>query len=198
MAKSLCLLSAAGLAASIASGQAVTVDGSLDAAYGSPIWVNTNPTQFGDATNPGPSGCDPFAIGDPGAVETGFELAIPFSEHGLTGSETIRLQVMITNANMETISNQALPGYGTAFTPSITSETDFSNDIAFPGDQFVTIDLSSLTNTTPALDGSINSDGYTQLAVQNVGTNFGDNDNADIQASSGSELNGLYIAKDTD
>ena len=90
-----------------------TIDGKLGAGeaslYGSPLWVQTNPTQFGDA-GPGAT-CDPNATGgNPAAVTKGTEVAIPWATLGVAPGSTVRLMAFINGSGHDYASNQFLGG----------------------------------------------------------------------------------------
>jgi len=63
------ILSLAAIASMAASANAITIDGTLDAAYGSPLAVQTNETQFGDAS-------DPTGLGGGGELNAGYAVAV--------------------------------------------------------------------------------------------------------------------------
>ena len=72
------MVSAIGLSmlAGLAAAQP-TVDGQKDMLYGTALWVNTTPTQFGDNT---PANVPPS--GNASSATTGIELVIPLSAIG--------------------------------------------------------------------------------------------------------------------
>src|SRR5262245_65937630 len=104
------LVSAAAVAA--LAGQALgqpVIDGIRDDAfYGTtPIWVQTQPTGFGDNSV---VQCDPNNIGNPGAVTTGVEFAIPLTAIGSPAAANIRFCAFINGGGHTFLSNQVSRG----------------------------------------------------------------------------------------
>ncbi|MBC7834928.1 MAG: hypothetical protein H7Y88_07485 [Phycisphaerales bacterium] len=208
------LLAVAGLAASAgfaapSSAQPV-VDGTRDAQYGSPQYVNTtNPTQFGDnAPEGGP--CNPVGGGvviginnsnvggvtggaaDPGAagaVSTGVEIKIPL---GTIGNPTgnLRITVFINGGGHDFLSNQVSGGLAGAANLGEPRNVDFST---IAGDQFITLSTLSSVTGASVMDGDLGSDPYgPPLFIQDTPTGFGDANLGTIDFANGSEMDGMY------
>ena len=174
----------------IARGQ-VAVDGywsDSERALGSlPIFVQTNPTGFGD--NRLVTGCDPFETSSPEAVATGFEVAIPLALLGNPGANTVKVVAFINGRNHDVVSNQVLPGVGGATSLDLGDprQVDFGQ---YPGNQFVVIPAS--VGTSPSIDGQLDAGYGSPLAVQTTRTSFGDSQLFDVALANGSELDAVY------
>ncbi|MCB1282588.1 MAG: hypothetical protein KDB18_13785, partial [Salinibacterium sp.] len=168
----------------------ITVDGVKDAAYGAALWTQVNPTLRD--TGPGDTGCDPSALGgDPAAVTTGLEWSIPLASIG-SPTGNIKLFAMITGGGYDFLSNQTLPAL-----PQASGNLGQTNNVNLQqvGElQSVMFDVSNTAAGAPIIDGQLDMGLYTQLAVQNVRTGFGDNSDATPGNAGGSELDGLYAA----
>ena len=180
---------AAGLAAALAVMPAIAqpvVDGQKDAVYGSPLALQTTGTGFGDSGN---TGCDAFDIGDPGAVVTGIEIAIPMFELG-TPAGAIKIFAAINGGGHDFMSNQVLGGLELG-TPNLGEprNIDFG---AFPGLQHV--EFTPTSGAAPTIDGQLDAS-YVQLALQTNQTAFGDNSDDTVEFGNGSELDGLYAVE---
>ncbi len=176
---------AAGLAAMPALAQPV-VDGQKDAIYGSAIALQTNGTQFGDASA---GNCDPNDIGNPGSVVTGIEFTIPLVELG-DPQGPIKMFVAINGGGHDFMSNQILSGVPIT-TPNL-GEPRTIDFTTYAGDQFV--DFTPASGAAPIIDGILDSS-YVQLALQTDQTGFGDNNDPTFNAANGSELDGLYAVQ---
>lgn len=201
------VISAAALFACCGSAFA-QVDGKITnageaALYGAPKWVQNVTTGFGDS---GPSNpCDSNGTGgDPAAVTTGLEFKFPLASLGLTGTSTVKILAFVNGQGHDYASNQFLPGLpansgnlGGDGTGAFTGNVGGINLANFAGDQFATIDLSTLTAATPAIDGTKDAAYGTAVALQTNRTRFG-NSNTGTQAASGSELDGMYVAVDAE
>jgi hypothetical protein len=162
------------------------VDGVLDESgiYGERRWSQNQPTTFGNnaAASVG---------GDPAAVTTGIEVAIPLSKLG-SPTFPIKVTAAIVNGGHYNMSNQVVGGLA-GNTPALgpTKFTDFST---IAGNQFATVNPTG--SLTPVLDGTRDA-GYQLVFVQN---NFSSrNDNVvDLPGnrSGGSEIDALWVAKD--
>ena len=106
----------------------------------------------------GVNGTPNVALGNPGAVTTGFEFVIPLAEiaPGYSAATPLRLMAFISNNDYNFLSNQVLGGIGggspTANVVNIGAPAfqAFGDDLgAFPGTQFVTLQRGDET----ALDG---------------------------------------------
>ncbi len=168
----------------------IAVDGVKDAAYGSALWTQSNPTLRD--TGPGDTGCNPADLGgDPAAVITGLEWSIPLATIG-SPTGNISLLVMLTSGDYGFLSNQVLPTL-----PQTSGNLGQTNNINFQqiaGTQSATFDTSVTAAAEPVIDGTLDAGLYTLLAVQNVRTGFGDNTDATQGLANGSELNALYAA----
>ncbi len=196
------LVAVAGLGVCLAAGGASaqpTVDGRLDPQYGVAQWVNTTPTQFGDAAPPQPcvpigtgisialnntnragvTGSFPVAVltpaqaADAAAVTTGIEIKIPLADIG-NPAGTIRIAGFVTNGNYGTLSSQVIGGINGSATfggyPG-TGTVNFASDAL---NQFVTVPA-AVTPGAPTLDGQLDASFYgTAAFVQDTTTNFGD------------------------
>ena len=168
----------------------ISVDGVKDAAYGAPLWVQTNPTLRD--TGPGDTNCDPSDLGgDPAAVTTGMEWSIPLSSIGSPTGQ-IKLVAILTSGGYDFLSNQTLPSL-----PQNSTNLGQTNNVNFQqiaGNQSASFDVSNVAGAEPIIDGVLDAGLYTPLAFQNARTSFGDNTDASGQIATGSELNGLYAA----
>jgi hypothetical protein len=186
------ILAASLLAA--AAGQAhaqVTVDGMVGPgeAY-QQLFVQNQPTSFGDNH---PSNIPPS--GDPGAVNTGVELAIPLADiGGVTGAGDILLTGFVNSGDRTFLSNQVIGGLPNIGNLGGGSGVDFS---AIDGQQYITINATSIV-TPPEIDGFLDTaygdeqDGW----LQNNFTGFGDAQHGMVVGGGGSEIDAVYAATD--
>jgi hypothetical protein len=143
---------------------------------------------------------------DPGTVLTGLEGRINLDFLGWDGVEPIRIGGFLAGGNF--LSNQVIGGadptqqilnIGNSF------PIDFSDDMTYPGEQFVTVNAiggAALSNAD--IDGIADEPGYQQaVSVQTAAgapgpwaqdnfTEFGDNSDATREGGNGSEINALY------
>jgi hypothetical protein len=182
-----------------------TLDGIYDpgtesAFYGDQIWVQNNPTAFGDNSAGLFTGGN---FGDPEVVDTGIELCIPLASLGLSGSETIRLAGWVNSGDRTFKSNQII-GDLPLDTGNLGGPQDFN---AAPFDtttQHISIDLSSVASGAPTvdgmLDGGVAGSNYTNVFIQGNYTGFGNETDGTVDGlgpnGGGSEIDGIYIAKD--
>ncbi len=169
----------------------IAVDGVKDAAYGSALWTQANPTLRD--TGPGDVGCNPADLGgDPATVITGLEWSIPLASIG-SPTGNVQMVAMITSGDYGFLSNQVLPTL-----PQTSGNLGQTNNINFQqiaGTQSATFDTSVAAASAPVIDGMLDMGLYTSLGIQNVRTAFGDNADASSGNSvDGSELDGLYAA----
>jgi hypothetical protein len=190
--RSPCVLSAAALAA--LAGHALaqpTIDGSRDNAfYGTtPLWVQTQPTSFGDNLPSTP--CDNNQIGNPGAVTTGIEIAIPLSAIGNPATGDIRIAGFVISQGHDYVSNQTIGGVPVSQTASF-GEPRSLNFGSVTGNQFVS--GITVSGTAPAIDGTKDAAYGAPLFTQTVRTSFGDNNTNPpaVDVSNGSEIDALY------
>lgn len=180
-------LSAAVLAAiaGTAAAQPVVVDGVRDALYGDVRWVQANPTGFGDNVP---------VLPDTESVSTGIEVRVPRSLFG--AASTIKLTAFVNGGGSGFLSNQVLGSLiGQLGNLGPPSGVNF-NSLA--GQQFVTIDLDSLPDFTPTLDGQRDSGyGSAALALQQNFTQFGNATHGNVDFGSGSEIDNLFAAYDS-
>jgi hypothetical protein len=165
------------------------VDGTLvgdESFYGNILWVQNVPTGFGD--NMGGDPCDPEDVGDPGAVKTGVEIAIPLSAIGNPGGQ-IRICAFINGGGHDYMSNQVLgglaPDTGNLAEPR---NVDFGN---YTGTQHVAFTPQVVANA-PVVDGTVDGVYGSALALQTNRTGFGDSSNGSVDFANGSELDGFY------
>lgn len=170
-----------------------TIDGVFDEGieagfYGPIRWVNSVPTQFGDNSaglfNGG-------SFGDPENVTTGIEIQIPKSALG--GATSFRLAGWVTSGDRTFMSNQVI-GSLPIDTPNIGNTPDFSDEMAFPGDQF--IDVGTIPTATIAVDGSADAGYGAAVFTQGNYTGFGDNADATDIGGGGSEIDRVFVAQD--
>ncbi|MFG0326711.1 MAG: GC-type dockerin domain-anchored protein [Phycisphaerales bacterium JB037] len=166
------------------------IDGVIDAdCYPALLWVNTNPTDFGDND---PANVPP--AGDASTATTGIELVIPLSAlGGATANGDIRLGGYVTSADGTFLSNQViggLPNLSNLGNPAI----DFG---AIAGNQFITI-TAATGGTAPTLDGTRDSvyGGPQAGWLQNNFTQFGDAGHGNIDGGGGSEINAVFAWTD--
>ena len=182
-----------------------TLDGVFDPAtegsfYSDTIWVQNNPTAFGDNTAGLFSGGE---FGNPEVVDTGIEIAIPLASLGLSGNETIRLAGWVNSGDRTFKSNQIVGDL-----PLDTNNLGGPQDLtAAPFDtttQHIEIDLSGVASGSASVDGSLDGgvggSDYTNVFIQGNFTGFGDETDGTVDGSGpnggGSEIDGVYIAKD--
>ena len=182
-----------------------TLDGVYDAGtegtfYGDTIWVQNNPTSFGDNVAGLFTGGE---FGDPEVVDTGVEICIPLASLGLSGSETIRLAGWVNSGDRTFKSNQII-GQLPLDTGNLGGAQDF-NDAPFDTTtQHISIDLSLVASGTPAVDGSLDGgvagSSYTNAFIQGNFTGFGNETDGTVDGEGpnggGSEIDGIYVAKD--
>ncbi len=182
---------AAALVAACA-GQALaqpTVDGTKDAVYGEPLWVNAITTGFGDGNYTEPCVPDVDLGGDPAAVTTGMEFSIPLSALGTTAGQPIGMVAFINNSGYNYLSNQMLPGL-----PFLTENLQAPAGVnlgSYAGDQHIFF-TPAVVGAAPVMDGTVDAAYGAPLALQTCRTGFGDSNNANPALSNGSELDGLY------
>jgi hypothetical protein len=162
------------------------VDGSLVGDnYGSVLWVQNQPTTFGD--NIAGAGSAP---GNPGDVATGFEMTFPLSAIGYTGGP-IKLGGFIVSGSGDFLSNQV-------FGDNAVNQGNFGNPRGLnfgtvAGDQFLTLNPLVVAGV-PTLDGTAEASfwGGNRVWVNTVPTGFGDASTTNVGTSNGSELANLY------
>jgi hypothetical protein len=202
MKKNMLGLSAAALVA--LAGQAlaqVAVDGKVGSgeAY-SQLWVQNQPTQFGD--NVATFG----SAGDPENVRTGLEIAIPASSLGVTG--TFRLTAFFTTGNNPTVlSNQLIGAANLASNAAPIGAARPLNFASIPGNQYLTLSSIPTAATAPVLDGTLDD---STVGVPNpttgpwansrVWTNatyssLGNNTNAVPNNANGTELDNFHVVQ---
>lgn len=170
-----------------------TIDGVYDAGteadfYGPIRWVNSVPTQFGDNSaglfNGG-------SFGDPENVNTGIEIRVPKSAFG--NATSFRMTGWVTSGDRGFMSNQII-GSLPLDTTNIGGAPDFSDEVRFPGDQF--INVSSIPTATISVDGTVDAGYGSSYFVQGNYTGFGDNGDATAIGGGGSEIDRVFIAQD--
>jgi hypothetical protein len=201
------LLSAATLAVVAGSVSAVEPNGIRDNANYVERWVNNQPTSYGDNL-PGSLG----TAGNPEAVTTGLEFAIPLAGLGNPAINNIRLTAVFGPGNglsNQVIGADPLPSSGTyngtPFSgghPALGNgrNVDFSNNAVFPGNQFLTLSATRVS-TQPTLDGVLDggvpggTGGFwagSRQWVQSNYTSLSNNTQPEINTANGSELDNLY------
>jgi len=196
-----------GLIASIA-GMAVaqpTLDGIYDPGtegsfYTDLIWVQENPTQFGDNSAGLFTGGN---FGDPENVATGVEVAIPLASLGLSGGETIRIAGWVNSGDRTFKSNQ-LVGSLPLDTGNLGNAQDLNVAPFDTTTQHIEVDLSTAASgavtVDGALDGGVGGSSYTNVFIQGNYTGFGNETDGTVDGEGpnggGSEIDGIYIAKD--
>lgn len=187
------LAAAAGLA--IAGGPtAPVIDGIYDEAteaafYGDIIWVNNQPTSFGDNSAGLFTGGE---FGDPENVTTGVEVCVP--KAALGNPNTLALTGWINSGDRSFMSNQII-GSLPIDTANIGNPTvDFTDATRFPGNQFVSV--SSIPVATPTVDGTLDAAYTARAFLQGNFTGFGDNNQATEIGAGGSEIDAVYVTQD--
>ena len=178
----------AGLAAAQPTIDGVFDEGAEASFYGPIRWVNGNPTQFGDNTAGMFNG---GSFGDPENVTTGVEIRIPKSALG--NATSFRLAGWVTSGDRTFMSNQII-GSLPIDTPNIGGAPDFSDEVAFPGDQF--IDVSSIPSAMISVDGTADAGYGAAVFTQGNYTGFGDNGDATDIGGGGSEIDRIFVAQD--
>lgn len=177
-----------------------TLDGVYDAGsegsfYSGTIWVQNQPTGFGDNVAGLFTGGE---FGNPEVVGTGIEIRIPLASLGLSGNETIRLAGWVNSGDRTFKSNQII-GVLPLDTTNLGGPQDF-NAAPFDGTtQHISIDLSSAPVSSASVDGSLDA-GYANVFLQGNFTGFGNEtdgtESGDGPNGGGSEIDGVYVAKD--
>ena len=182
-----------------------TLDGVYDpmtesSFYGDTIWVQNNPTAFGDNVAGLFTGGN---FGDPEVVNTGVEIRIPMVSLNISGNETIRLAGWVNSGDRTFKSNQII-GDLPLDTGNLGGPQDF-NDAPLDGTtQHISIDLSSIASSVPTVDGSLDGgvmgSSYTNVFIQGNYTGFGNETDGTVDGDGpnggGSEIDGVYVAKD--
>jgi hypothetical protein len=189
------------LAGTVVSAVPPVIDGTKDAVYGAPKWVNVVPSRFGDNVA-GAGGSSSANLGNPELVTTGIEFAIPKAAIGYTGG-SLKLMVAINNGGQNFLSNQLLGGL-----PSNTSNLGGNfgaiNFATIAGTQTITLTPATIT-TAPTIDGTRDAAyGTTPAAVQTTFTQFGNPTHGQLigpftnqpGVSNGSEINNLFVVQD--
>jgi hypothetical protein len=182
-----------------------TVDGIFDPGtegmlYSDLIWVQDNPTAFGDNSAGLFTGGE---FGNPEVVNTGIEICVPLASLGLSGSETIRIAGWVNSGDRTFKSNQIVGSL-----PLDTGNLGGPQDLnAAPFDittQHIDVDLSAAASGTVTVDGSLDGgvggSAYSNVFVQGNYTGFGNETDGTVDGSGpnggGSEIDGVYVAKD--
>lgn len=141
---------------------------------------------------------------NPGSVNVGLELKVPLAETGwVAGVTSVKIGGFIVGFNWDFLSNQVVgsvpPTQDNYGFPA--NGVDFSTPLN-SGNQFVTATVpGSLVARTIALDGTRDvGQGYALIWTNNTPANsgnptgFGDNTDATVDLSNGSELNNLFVS----
>src|ERR1051325_885346 len=171
----------------LAAGQAVAqpvVDGQKGSdAYGPILWVQNQPTTFGDNVA-GPGG----TLGDPQNVSKGVELAIPLSALG-NPTGAIKLAGFVNGGGHDFLSNQVIGGL-----PTNTGNLGEPRNVNFNNDadsQWVNLSPSVIA-TAPTMDGTRDALYGGPKFVQNNYTGFGNASNGSPTSANGSEIDAVY------
>ncbi len=182
-----------------------TVDGIYDAGtegmYSDVIWVQNNPTAFGDNA---PGMFEGGDFGNPEVVNTGTEISIPLASLGLSGTETIRISGWVNSGDRTWKSNQIIGELPLDTANLGPAAQDFN---AAPFDlttQHISVDLSAVAVGAPAIDGSLDGgvagSNYTNVFIQGNYTGFGNETDGTVDGTGpnggGSEIDAVYVAKD--
>ena len=98
----------------------------------------------------------------------------------------------VTSGDRSFMSNQII-GSLPIDTGNIDGGPDFSDDVAFPGLQFIEVD--SIPTATITVDGTADA-GYAEVFVQGNYTGFGDSMSGDAIGGGGSEIDRVLVAQD--
>jgi len=160
------------------------VDGQLGSdPYGSILWVQNQPTTFGNNAA-GTLG----TVGDPANVTKGVELVIPMSALG--NPTSIKVAGFVNGGGHDYASNQFI-GSLPVNTGNLAEPRNI-NLANIAGDQFVTLDLTR-SAVAPVVDGSRDATTYggPRFLQQNY-TGFGNNTQNTGVTANGSEIDALY------
>ena len=164
--------------------------------YGAAKWVNANPTGFGDNVANSTTGA---SLGDPAAVRSGVEIAIPWSALGSYTGGPIAFAAIISSGDSSFLSNQLI-GPLAENSENLADPRDVDLGAgSFAGNQFVSTTPASAAGTV-IVDGKFDvSEPYVLVpgSVQTTGTAFGNNGTATPVGGGGSELNAVYMWNDT-
>ncbi len=162
--------------------------------YGSILWVQNQPTSFGD--NIAGLGATP---GDPATVGYGFEFAIPLSAIGSPNpANGIKIGGFISSGSGDYLSNQLFAADNLASGQgNLANPRGMNFGTAFAGDQYLTI-VPQVVAGAPTMDGNLDTDGFwngKRVWTQATCTGFGDNVSGASNpqgTATGSELDNLY------
>jgi len=145
-------------------------------------------------------------------VTTGYEVAIQLTELSLVSTDTIDVQALLVGGTTGFISNQSLPPMraGQGMKDCVGEQSpladppvliDFTtNDGAPPndfiGDQHMAVTLSSGQTPMITIDGSLDMDYGSSVAIQNNYTCFSDAAPFAPGVTQGSELNQIFVTRD--
>ncbi len=178
-------LSAALLAATAGSVFAQpTVDGTLGGSdgYGPILWVQNQPTRFGDNVA-GPGG----TTGDPANVTKGIEVVVPMAALG--NPTSIRLAGFINGGGHDFASNQFI-GSLPVNTPNLGEPRNINlNNQA--GNQFVDLSPARISSVI-TIDGNLDTAYGAPKFLQGNYTNFGNNTTTGGVTANGSEIDAVY------
>ena len=194
----------------------ITVDGKITAGdnYGAPKWVQTVPCSatvgFGDNIA-GAGDLGASSVGDPSTVNTGVELAIPYSALGIANAPfnagnpfpVIRMMAVLGNNGGDNLSNQMLPGL--ALNSGNLGNARTTNFTTIAGDQFISFATVTAVTTAPTVDGSrvTAGDSYgaaTGTRLQTNSTGYGDAGHGQLVFANGfgpegSEIDALHVRR---
>ncbi|NUQ66764.1 MAG: hypothetical protein HUU18_00580 [Phycisphaerales bacterium] len=158
-----------------------------EAFYTTPLFVQNQPTSFGDNTA-GLIG----AAGNPQAVFTGLEFAIPLSALGNPTISNVALFGVISSGSYDYFSNQ-ITGVLPTNNPNLADprNVDFSAP-AFPGNQFIDLQLARITGPAPVIDGAYESSYGAAKFIQGNYTGFGNANSGNAVSANGSEIDQVF------
>ena len=160
------------------------IDGQLGTdAYGPILWVQNQPTTYGNNVA-GAGG----TLGDPQNVNKGVELAIPMSALG-NPTGAIRLAGFINGSGHDFLSNQVIGGL-----PTNTGNLGEPRSMNFntpAGNQYVTLNP-SVVGTAPVMDGTLDAGYGGPKFLQDNYTGFGNANSGSPTSANGSEIDAVY------
>jgi hypothetical protein len=180
-----CLVALAGLA----NAQPV-IDGQkgADPYQSTPIWVQNQPTQFGDNVATAPCTSD---VSDAANVTTGVEMTVPLS---MLGAGPYNVSIMYITDNFDGVSNQISGGLPNQDELPLGSPRGLDLN-TYAGDQFLTSSL--VADFVPTMDGTDDAPAGATTWVQGTATSFGDNADGTAELSNGSEIDNITLAHDS-
>jgi hypothetical protein len=163
-----------------------TLDGTRDAFYGPALWVQNQPTAFGDNR---PDRVPP--PGNPGNVTKGVEFKIPLSALGNPSASNIRISGFVNSGNQDFLSNQVIGGL-----PALQGNLGDPRNVNFqnittPANQWAALNPSTVA-TAPTVNGDRDAIYGAPKFTQTTFTEFGDATHGQRFFGSGSEIDAVY------